>query len=201
MRSGLLILAGFLLSQSPCLGAEIHDAARRGDVETVRKLLDQGVSVEARDQTGEAPLVSAALAGHADVAAVLVERGAETGVRNDRGLTPLHGAAYAGSLDTVRLLVDSGAPVNDAENVFKVTPLIVAAEEGHADVIGFPIEHGADFERTERTGYSALSRAVFRDKPEAMDALLKAGARCQSKEQIGRWAAVCEKQSEALLEK
>jgi ankyrin repeat protein len=197
MRSGLLILVGFLLSQSPCLGTEIHDAARQGDVQAVAKLLDQGVALDAKDATGETPMLSAALAGRADVVTILIERGAATGSRNDRGLTPLHGAAYAGSLETVRLLVESGAAVNDAENVFKVTPLIVAAEEGHADVISFLADHGADLGWTERAGYTALSRATFRDHPEAMKALVKAGAKCQSKEQIGPWAAVCEKKSSA----
>jgi ankyrin repeat protein len=195
MRSGLLILIVLVLSQSPCQSAEINDAARHGDVQAVGKLLDEGVAPDAKDETGETPLLSASLGGHSDVVAILVERGAKTGSRNDRGLTPLHGAAYAGSLATVRLLVESGAAVNDAENVFKVTPLIVAAEEGHADVISFLAGHGADLEWTERGGYTALSRATFRDHPEAIKALAKAGAKCQSKEQIGPWAAVCEKKS------
>jgi ankyrin repeat protein len=78
--------------------------------------------------------------------------------------------------------------------------LIVAAEEGHAAVISFLAGHGADLERTERGGYTALSRATFRDHPEAMKALVKAGAKCQSKEQIGPWAAVCEKKSSALTQ-
>ena len=196
----LLVLVSFLLSQSPCLSAEINDAARRGDLPAVSKLLDQGVAPDAKDETGETPLLSASLGGHSDVVAILVERGAKTGSRNDRGLTPLHGAAYAGSLETVRLLVESGAAVNDAENVFKVTPLIVAAEEGHADVVSFLAGHGADLEWTERAGYTALSRATFRDHPEAIKALAKAGAKCQSKEQIGPWAAVCEKKSSSLTQ-
>jgi len=85
----------------------------------------------------------------------------------------------------VRLLVKSGAAVNAADNVFKVTPLIFAAEEGHADVISFLADHGADLEWTERAGYTALSRATFRDQPQAIHALLKAGAKCQDKERIG----------------
>jgi uncharacterized protein len=199
VRFGLLILASILLSQSPCQSAEIHDAARRVDIQTVSKLLDQGVAADAKDETGETPLLSASLAGHADVVAVLVKRGAGMESRNDRGLTPLHGAAYAGNIKTVRLLVDSGAAVNDAQNVFKVTPLIIAAEEGHADVISFLADHGADLEWTERAGYTALSRAVFRDHPDTIDALLKAGAKCQSKDRIGPWAsASCEKRSAAL---
>ena len=90
-------------------------------------------------------------------------------------------------------------PYIDADNVFKVTPLIVAAEEGHADVVSFLAGHGADLEWTERAGYTALSRATFRDHPEAINALLKAGAKCQSKDRIGPLAsASCEKRSAAL---
>ena len=59
MRSGLLALAVILLSQSPCLSAEINDAARRGDIQTVSKLLDQGVAADAKDETSETPLLSA----------------------------------------------------------------------------------------------------------------------------------------------
>jgi len=198
MKPVRIALAVFLLSQSPCLSAEIHDAARQGDIETVNKLLDEGVAPDARDKTDETPLFSASLAGHGDVVAILVKHGAGIESRNDRGLTPLHGAAYSGSIQKVRLLVDSGAAINDADNVFKVTPLIVAAEQGHADVISFLADHGADLERTGREGYSALSRAVFRDHPEAIDALLKAGAKCQGEDRIGGWAAVCEKRGAAL---
>ncbi len=182
----------------PCLAAPIHDAARQGDVENVNRLLDQGVAPDARDKTGETPLFSASVAGKADVAAILVKRGAAIESRNDRGLTPLHGAAYSGSIQTVRLLVSSGAVVNDADNVFRVTPLIVAAEQGYVDVVHFLADHGADLERTGREGYSALSRAVFRDHPETVDALLKAGAKCQGEDRIGGWAAVCEKRNAAL---
>jgi ankyrin repeat protein len=201
MRSGRVIEAALitLLSLSPCLGAPIHDAARQGDLETITKLIDQGVALEDRDGAGETPLLAASLAGRPELVVVLIKRGADVGARNDRGLTPLHGAAYAGSLETVRLLVDSGAAVNDAQNVFKVTPLIVAAEEGHADVVSFLADHGADLEWMERAGYTALSRATFRDHPEAINALLKAGAKCQSKDRIGPLAsASCEKWSAAL---
>jgi ankyrin repeat protein len=198
MKPGRLVLAVFLLSQSPCLSAEIHDAARQGDVGNVTKLLDQGVPPDAKDETGETALLTACLAGHADVVAILVKHGAGIESRNDRGLTPLHGAAYSGDIGTVRLLVESGAVVNDADNIFKVTPLIVAAEEGHADVISFLANRGADLERTERAGYSALSRAVFRDHPEAVEALFKAGAKCQGEDRIGGWAPVCQRRLAAL---
>jgi uncharacterized protein len=199
MRSGLLIgVALVFLSLSPCLGAPIHDAARQGDLDALTKLLDQGVPLEARDATGETPLLAASLTGRSKLVAVLIEKGADIRARNNRGLTPLHAAAYTGYLDVVKLLVQAGADVNDAENLFKVTPLIVAAEENHVDVIKFLIDHGADLERTERAGYTALTRGVFRMHWETVDALLKGGAKCQGEAKIGPWSTECNKRLAAL---
>jgi ankyrin repeat protein len=194
MRSGLRIGAALLfLSLSPCLGAPIHDAARQGDLDALTMLLDQGVPLEARDATGETPLLAASLAGRPKLVAVLIEKGADIRARNDRGLTPLHAAAYTGDLDAAKLLVQAGADVNDAENVFKVTPLIVAAEGNHVDVVEFLMQNKANAERTERAGYTALTRAVFKAHWETVDALLKDGAKCQGEAKIGPWSAECNK--------
>jgi uncharacterized protein len=199
MKSARLgVAASVIFSLSPCLGAPIHDAARHGDPEAVARLLQQGNMLEARDETGETPLLAASLAGRPEVVAVLIKRGAEIGARNDRGLTPLHAAAYTGSIEVVRELVQAGAKVNDAENNFKVTPLIVAAEEDHADVATFLVDQGADVTWTERGGYTATSRAVFRHHWQTVDALLKKGAKCQDKDSIGFWAAECDKRMAAL---
>jgi ankyrin repeat protein len=199
MRSGGLIGAVLvLLSLSPCPGAPIHDAARNGDLETLTKLLDQGVALEERDGTGETPLLAASLAGRPELVVVLVKRGADIRARNDRGLTPLHAAAYTGNIEAVQLLVEAGADLNDAQNVFKVTPLIVAAEEDHVDVEKFLIGHGANVEWTERAGYTALTRATMKMHWESVDALLKGGAKCQGEATIGPWPAKCNKRSAAL---
>jgi uncharacterized protein len=196
--AGLGVAALFIVSLSPCLGAPIHDAARQGDPGAVAKLLDQGNTLEARDGTGETPLIAASLAGRPEVVAVLIKRGADIRARSDRGLTPLHAAAYAGNIEVVRELVQAGAKVNDAENDFKVTPLIVAAEEDHVDVVTFLVDQGADVTWTERGGYTATSRAVFRHHWQTVDALLKKGAKCQDKDSIGFWAAECDKRTAAL---
>jgi ankyrin repeat protein len=160
--------------------------------------LDQGVGVDAADATGETPLMAASLAGHSELVAVLIKRGAKIGARNDRGLTALDAASYAGDLQSVQLLVQAGASVNDADNKFKVTPLILSAEGDHPSVINYLVEHGADLELRERGGYTALSRAIFKKHEDAIHALLKDGAACQSEEIIGAWALDCAKKRAAM---
>jgi ankyrin repeat protein len=142
--------------------------------------------------------LAASLAGRSKLVAVLIEKGADIRARNDRGLTPLHAAAYTGDLDAVKLLVQAGADVNDAENIFKVTPLIVAAEENHVDIVQFLLRHKANAEWTERAGYTALTRAVFKAHWETADALLKGGAKCQGETKIGPWSTECNKRLAAL---
>lgn len=160
--------------------------------------LDQGVGVDTADVTGETPLIAASLAGHSELVAALIKRGAKIGARNDRGLTALDAASYAGELQSVQLLIRAGASVNDAENKFKVTPLILAAEGDHPLVINYLVEHGADLELRERGGYTALSRAVFKKHTKAIETLLKSGAACQSEEIIGAWALECTKSRAAM---
>ena len=90
--------AAFLLCAGAAAAGPLHDAARSGDIDQLRQLLDAGGNLEDRDGTKETPLISAALAGHADIVAELIKRGADITARNDRGLTPLHAAAYGGNL-------------------------------------------------------------------------------------------------------
>jgi len=56
--------------------------------------------------------------------------------------TPLHAAAAAGELERVKSLVERGLKVNLGPNC-GVTALHRAAHYGHADIVGFLIDHGA----------------------------------------------------------
>ncbi|KAK4437535.1 BTB/POZ domain-containing protein [Sesamum alatum] len=55
---------------------DVFEAARAGDVDRLRYLLDSGVNVNARDQWDSVALYYACLAGHLDAARMLLETGA-----------------------------------------------------------------------------------------------------------------------------
>lgn len=192
------IAAVVIMATAPALAGPLHDAARSGDLEQVRKLIDSGAHIEDRDKTQETPLISGALAGHAEIVAELLKRGADVMARNDRGLTALHAAAYRGDLASAQVLLGAGAAVNDAADKFKVTPLILASEENHPDVVTALLDHGANLEQQERHGYTALTRAGFKERWDAISLLLKRGAECQPKDKVGGWFDVCNKQKAEL---
>lgn len=71
----------------------LHELAGEGDVEGLRRMLQQGTPVDARDDAGCTALHFAADRGAVEAARVLVEAGADLGARDDEGQTPLHYAA------------------------------------------------------------------------------------------------------------
>lgn len=58
-------------------GTLLHQAAARGDLDTVMWLVDQGAEVECFTSWGRSPIMYAAEAGHAHVVAWLASRGAD----------------------------------------------------------------------------------------------------------------------------
>ena len=66
----------------------LHMAARRGNVELIAALLDEGADIEARDSLGETPLRRAVNCDKVDAAKLLLERGADAASRGSKALTP-----------------------------------------------------------------------------------------------------------------
>ncbi len=82
-------------------------------------------------------------------------------------------------------LLDAGADVNDRGNKAGVSPLSVAAEEGHAEVAKVLIDRGAEIELAEQNGYTPLTRALWRGQQQVIAVLRAAGASCQPVEILG----------------
>jgi ankyrin repeat protein len=181
----------FGLTAAAAMAAPIHDAARSGDETALKVLLDGGAAIEERDSTGETALVVACLASQPGTVVLLIERGADVVARNSKGMTALHSASYSGCTECARQLLVAGASPGDAENRFKVTPLIVAAEENHPDIQAMLLAAGADPEAAERHGFTALTRAGFKAKKETIAFLLAKGGRCQPAKIAGGWSGEC----------
>jgi ankyrin repeat protein len=89
--------------------ANIHNAARNGNLNRVKALLNQGVPVNARDNDGYTPLHLAANYGRLNVVQELLQRGARVNPRSKGGITPLHAAAINGHPRIVHTLIKAGA--------------------------------------------------------------------------------------------
>jgi len=85
----------------------LHEAARFGYLEIVRKILDKGADVNMENNDGFTPLHSASASGFVKVAELLIEKGAKVNAKSKNGRTPL---AVAGGNSAMKdLLRANGA--------------------------------------------------------------------------------------------
>ncbi|KAL0808669.1 hypothetical protein ABMA28_013103 [Loxostege sticticalis] len=148
------------------------EAARTGDVETARTILDARPRlVNCRDVDGRhsTPLHFAAGYNRLPLAQLLLQRGADVHAKDKGGLVPLHNACSYGHYEVTELLVAAGAGVNAAD-LWRFTPLHEAAAKGKADIVRLLLKHGADPTRRNRDGLTPLQlvRAGDSDTADAL---------------------------------
>lgn len=87
----------------------LHSASKKGDVDTVRRLLVEGASVNATLANGWTALGLAAANNQLEVVKVLLDHGADPNIRFQYGDTALMWAAYTRHLGVVETLLARGA--------------------------------------------------------------------------------------------
>ena len=179
--------------------------ARTGNVDAVKRLLERGADVNAKDRgpQGQTALMWAVAEKHPEVVRALVEHGADVRAatksrtdiydRTTGGFTPLLFAARGGDLESARILLAAGADVNEATPESGNT-LVVASASHHQELAIFLLEKGANPNSADEYGMTALHHAVQKgianlsaveytqalppppNQPELVKALLARGA-------------------------
>ncbi len=175
----LLVLMFIMTPALVAAGESLFAAATTGDTAAIARLLDKGDPVDARAPDQATPLIAAALGGQAEATKLLLAKGADVMARNSGGFTALHAAAYSGSVPVATLLLDNKAALEDAANKAGTTPLFVAAEMNHPEVVELLIARGADASRPEGHGYSAMTRAFWKGHKGIVSLLKRHGLTCQ----------------------
>ncbi len=88
----------------------------------------------------------------------------------------IHTAARKGDLVTVKGILEGDPAQIEALNASKSTPLIVAASNGHIQVIAFLLDKGADIQAVNKWRRTALHYAADGSHMEAAKLLLEKGA-------------------------
>jgi ankyrin repeat protein len=183
----------------------LREAAAEGHLDVCATLLAKKADVNARTNDGHTPLFFAAIYGHHKVAAFLLSRGAEKDIFSAAALgdvefvekqirenpklldstnryrppTLLHTAAKFGRSKVVKLLVDRKLDPNSLAS--GISPIHLAAEMGHAEVLGILLANGGRCNITDRDGNTPLHLAAKRDRLAAVGILLKNKADPNSK--------------------
>lgn len=170
--------------------ASFHSAACTGDVQTMARLLSQGVNCDTRDEFGRTPLAYAA-GFNARSAEWLLARGANVNAAQPHGLSPLMLAVFRsrsgeepGDADLVGLLLSAGANT-ETRTHSGITPLIYACGLGHARAAESLLAAGADVRACDLRGRTALAAAAESGDADLVRTLLGAGAETGTHDEEG----------------
>ena len=154
----------------------LYIAARQGQFDVVKILLEQGVDIEeglAYSRT--TPLAAAAKGGHTECVKILLDNKAHVGrTTTDCGSNALMFSASYGHAEIMKLLLNTGqVDVNEPRESDFVSPLMLSCYEGHFDTARLLIENGADPNYIrEKDGVTALFMASQRGHLEIVKLLL-----------------------------
>lgn len=161
----------------------LFNAAKKGDIAKLKKLLASGEDVNSRDRNRSTPLLEAVRANQAEAVGVLIEAGAELNAGDKYGATPVFTAATHGSIEVLERLLQAGADPNycDPNDYSEHPPLHMACNRKHFEAVKLLVQHGADVNyQCSGGGYSAIMH-LDADDVEMARFLVDNGARTDLK--------------------
>lgn len=147
------------------------EAAGRGDLKTVQRLLSEGVSVNCRWNVtyGDTPLCMAATEKQNKIAIFLVEHGADVNLADVRGCTPLSWAAALNNPVLLKVLIKAGADINVQDSDKRSTALILAARHNYKEIMRILLEQpNIVVRRWDAYGNKALDYAERAEDSESI---------------------------------
>ena len=172
---GVRDIAAFLIDEHPQdINARryrwetpLHAASREGHAAVAQLLIENGADVMAKSELVRTPLHLASMYGHVEVARVLLKHGAKVDTK-DLCIPPPSVLSVL-PLRTRDLDVRSGGRRHDeVTTVVRSTPLGLALDAGHDDLVGVLLEYGAnrniskEQRRTVKTHYSIVDEVSTR---------------------------------------
>ncbi|UYV76109.1 MTPN [Cordylochernes scorpioides] len=154
----------------------MESAIREGNLERIKKLVENGENFNLKNERGSAPLHIAVTLRKINIIEYLLKIGANIDIRDLYEQTPLHKAASnRDNMAVIKYLVMAGAYVN-AVDIDGKTPLHITSIYEQLEASRYLINHGADIHAKDQKGISILMDAIcFSENLEIIKILLELG--------------------------
>src|SRR3989442_11948519 len=140
--------------------AGLQDAAARGDVAEIEKLIAEGEKPNIQDANSRTPLhVAAFLRKHA-AAQALIRLGANPNALDAQRYDIITIAAVNNDLDMLTIALEGGGNARAITSPYNGTALIAAAHRGHVEIVRALIAAKAPLNHVNNLGWTALLEAV-----------------------------------------
>jgi len=172
MRLTLLCVMVVTVSLCAAHAGEIHDAAREGDLDAVRAIVEADpTQLNEQDVRNDAPIHLASIGGHTELVRYLLDAGALIDIGDNENTTALGCVAIHGHMDIAELLIERGAAVDVADDNGN-TPLRWAVYNMHGDLARLFIDHGASLDVVGGNGSTLLHGAAYGGNADLVQLLL-----------------------------
>lgn len=136
------------------------EAAERGDLPGVERLIAAGVPIDATDAAQQTPLLLAVRNNHLPVATRLIDAGASINAQAANQDTPWLLAGALGRTAMLRHMLPKG-PDFRIRNRFGGNALIPACERAHVDTVAFLVTTPIDVNHINNLGWTCLLEIVI----------------------------------------
>ena len=174
---------------------DFHFAAYMGDMEKIKKYLQDGLDINSQENFGSAALHLAANTGRKEIVEFLISKGAKVDAKDVYEWTALGYAAMHNDGNIMDFLIEKGADVI-AKDDQGYTLLYYTIWENKKEPVELLIDKGAKVNIKATDGYSPLVYAIWMDNKELVEALINKGADVNAEDNEGYtpfyWATVQE---------
>jgi ankyrin repeat protein len=161
--------------------AGLHDAAARGEVAEIQRLIREGEKPNVQDANSRTPLHVAAFLRQHGAARALLRLGANVNALDAERYDILTIAAVNDDLEMLDIALEGGGNARAITSHYNDTALIAAAHRGHVEIVRALIAAKAPLNHVNDLGRTALLEAVVlgnggHNHTATVEALVKAGA-------------------------
>jgi len=160
--------------------------AERYGVDDVKKVLETGVDINQKNDSGFTPLLIAVTENNLDIVKYLVSKGADLTLKNNQGFNALIIATNENHVEIAEYLLEKGADITTTDPRNKRQAIHIAARLGYIGILDVLLKKGVDVNQATANKEMPLHLAVQSLYVPSVKYLVKKGADINAIDQSGK---------------